>query len=198
VLLSGTVKLLQLSADGQQSVVWFAEPGEPFGYEGLFGGAEQRTSAEAAQDSLALVWNASIVMRIVVEDRVVTLNALRLLAERLQRGWDHVRPLRAKYVEQRLARGVLQLVRDHERWGSDTSVVLALSHEDLAGFVGTNTYTVSRVFGLWRWRGVVGVGRGRVLVQDPETLATIADGLPPPGEEPAATTFEKRYPRRPH
>lgn len=196
LLLSGRVKLVQLTVDGQQTIVHVVESGEPFGYPALFGGTAQRVAAEAIQDSVAVAWHVSVVMRIVTGDRVVTVDALRLLAGRLQREWDHVRTLRAKYVERRVARGMLQLIRDCECSNADATAVLELSHEDLADFVGTNAHTVSRVLGLWRRQGTVEVRRNRVLVRDPRALGVIADDLPLSYREPAIVTFEPRHPKR--
>jgi CRP-like cAMP-binding protein len=52
----------------------------------------------------------------------------------------------------------------------------ALSRQDLAEWAGTTLYTVSRLLNAWRKRGLVEVGRRRVVLRRPRGLEVLAAG----------------------
>jgi len=55
---------------------------------------------------------------------------------------------------------------------------MELTRQDLAELTGTTLYTVSRTLSAWQRRGLVDVGRTRVVIREPHGLVTIAEDLP--------------------
>lgn len=94
---------------------------------------------------------------------------LRLLAARVRR--TSARVAEALYVpaDLRVLRRLLSLA---EVFGSrDGKAVVPLTQEDLAGLAGTTRPTVNRVLRAEERRGTLSLGRGRITILDPETIA---------------------------
>jgi CRP-like cAMP-binding protein len=52
-----------------------------------------------------------------------------------------------------------------------------LTRQDLAEMTGTTLHTVSRMMSAWQKRGIVRLGRRKVLIQAPHELVILADDL---------------------
>ena len=85
-------------------------------------------------------------------------------------------------VDRRVARVLLRLVREAGRRidGGGVEIDFAVSRQDIAEISGTTMFTVSRLLVAWGRRGIVRVGRQRIVVVEAGTLATIADPEDPP------------------
>ncbi|GEM_PF-4195621 len=78
---------------------------------------------------------------------------------------------------QRIAGALLQLTQrpGSTAWPARTTEV-PLPHRDLAEFVGTNVYTVSRILSRWKRAGIVESRRGCILIRSGAELTRIAEG----------------------
>jgi len=86
--------------------------------------------------------------------------------------------LATERVERRVARGLLRLTRHVGRKVENGILIdMPLSHQDLADMTGTTIYTISRIFSHWEQRGLIEVGRERVVICRPHALVIIADDL---------------------
>ena len=105
----------------------------------------------------------------------ISLNALRLLAERGQEERTHLLDLAAPRVEWRLARLLLRLAQS---LGRETprgiAIEVHLSGHDLAELTITSPYTVSRILAAWKRRNIVDAQRERIVILDGWRLAAIA------------------------
>jgi CRP-like cAMP-binding protein len=128
-------------------------------------------------DSRSLSWSGVLAARFMTDHPAAAVSCLRLAVSRLRGAWEGLCDLATERVEPRIARALLRLARA-DGWGpgGQRRLVLAFSHQDLAEFVGTTPYTVSRVLSRWEDLSIVGVGRERVLIQAPERLAAVAAG----------------------
>jgi CRP-like cAMP-binding protein len=179
LLVHGRTKLVQTTAEGHQVVVRIVAAGDMFGGVALLGDAKYPATAEAIGASEALVWPAAVVARLVQRYPALALNALRVLAQRLGELQDRFRELATERVEQRIARALIRLARQAGRRDEDgVRIDMELTRQDLAELTGTTLYTVSRTLSAWQRRGLVDVGRTRVVIREPHGLVTIAEDLP--------------------
>ena len=133
----------------------------------------------AVTRSSALSWDRRTSEALMHRWPVIAMNALVLLGQELEAMRKRYRELATERVEQRVARALLQLVREA---GAQTKrgwlIEMPLSRQDLAELAGTTLHTASRIMSAWEERHLVESGRQRVLVRDPDALAALAGDGP--------------------
>lgn len=179
LLRAGRLKLTKLGGNGQEIVVRFLVPGDPFGAIALLGGARYPVSAEVVEPAAALSWPPAVVLGLVERYPGLAMNSTRVMAERMQELQERYRELATERVAQRVARAVLRLARQTgRRVEGGVLLDLPLSRQDLAELTGTTLFTISRTLSEWEQQGLVEVGRERVLIKSPHGLVVIAEDLP--------------------
>lgn len=179
VLVQGQVKLTQVTPEGDQVILGFVNPGQMFGGIAALGVEEYPVSAEAIGECHALAWDGETMVRLMEQCPRLAINALRLLARRVQELQDRLRELTTERAERRVARALLRLTRQAGRKvESGVLIDLPLSRQDLAEMTGTTLYTVSRILSQWEQQGLIESGRGWVIIRHPHGLVTIAEDLP--------------------
>ncbi len=186
VLVRGRVRLVQVTPDGNQVLMRFIMPGEPFAAVAVFGKACYPVSAEVVDDAVVLCWHGACFADLMERYPELALRAMHVLAGRVQEFQDRLREMATERVERRLAHTLLRLARQAgRRVHRGILIDLALSRQDLAEMSGTTLYTVSRVLRKWEEEGLVRVGRRWVVIRDPHGLVSVAEDLPPrPGSPP--------------
>lgn len=179
LLLAGRMRILQVTPDGQQVLLRIVTPGELFGDAALLEGAAYPASARAVEDGAALGWDVEAMARLMEQFPRLALNALHLLASRLQALQDRYRELATERVERRVARALLRLTRQTgRRVEGGVLIDFPLSREDLAEMTGATLFTVSRILSGWEREGLIESGRQRILIRFPHGLVAIAEDLP--------------------
>jgi CRP-like cAMP-binding protein len=187
VLAQGRVKLTQVTADGQEVLLRFAELGEMFGGLGMLGDTQYLVSAQAVEDCLALAWDSDTMTGLLERTPRLALNALQMLAEHVRDLQDRYRELATERVERRVARTLLRLASQTGRkMPGGILLDMRLSRQDLANMTGTTVFSVSRILSRWETQGLVKSRRERVLIRNPHALVVVAEDLPPglAAEEP--------------
>jgi CRP-like cAMP-binding protein len=179
LVLSGRLKLVQLSADGREVILRLVGPGGLFGAVALFEHAAYPASAVVMEDVEVLLWSGDALRGAMLETPQLALNALRLLSARLGRMQDRVRELATERVERRIARAVLRLVRHAGRRTDDgVQIDMPVTRQEIAELTGTTLFTVSRVLSSWEESGLVRTGRQKVVILRPHALVSLAEDLP--------------------
>jgi CRP-like cAMP-binding protein len=175
VLVGGKVRLVRSGSRGREVLLEFIEPGDPFGYVAMWAGTAHRVSAQAAQTSRALAWDAAAIARLVARHPAVALKGLRLMAQHVEGSWDRLQDLSAERVEWRMARALLRLAHLTGRIGNAAPpITLEVREQDLAELVGSTAFTVSRILSAWKRAGIVDVRREHVLLREPQRLGQMA------------------------
>jgi CRP/FNR family transcriptional regulator, nitrogen oxide reductase regulator len=178
VVRSGSVKLVQLSAEGHLVVLRLIGAGEAFGGVSAFGGDSYPVGAQAITHVAALEWPGSVMASLMERHPRLAMNAVRFVAARLHDLQVRYRELATEKVERRVARALVRLVQQSgRRVEGGVLIDLPLSREDVAQMTGTTLFTVSRLMSRWETDGIVEVGRQRMVVLKPHALMSIADDL---------------------
>lgn len=181
VVLSGRLKLVQLSPDGREVILRLVGRGELFGAVALFEGSAYPAAAVVMEDAEVLLWSGAVLRAAMLEAPQLALNALRLLSLRLRRTQERLRQLATERVERRVAHTLLRLVRHAGRRTDDgVEIDMPVTRQEIAELSGTTLFTVSRVVSAWEEAGLVRAGRQRIVVLDPHRLVALAEDLPPP------------------
>lgn len=185
ILGTGQVRMTQLTLDGNQVILRYIQPGDMFGGVAAFGAKTYPASAQATEDSSAMLWDAPTMRDLMRQIPQLALNALEHTAETIVQLQDRVRELQTERVERRVARALLRLARQSgKRTEAGILIDMALSRQDLAEMTGTNLYSVSRILSAWEKQGLVETGRERVVLAHPHRLVQIAEDLPPMKSSP--------------
>jgi len=176
MLTAGKVKTIRADPEGRSTILRIVTPTETFGGVSALGGTPRLASAQALEDSRALVWDVPTILRDIMSHPAVSLNAVHLMARRVGEELDRAQDLATSPVERRLARLLHRLAQSMGRKTPDGVVIeVSLSGEDLAALASTTPSTVSRILAGWKRLGIAGAQRDRILLQDQQRIAAIAD-----------------------
>jgi CRP/FNR family transcriptional regulator, nitrogen oxide reductase regulator len=178
VLVEGRIKLTQSNPDGQQVLLRIAGPNALFGAVAMASVENYPVTAQAAEDCAALAWTKTAMMELVGRIPTLALNAMKLMAAHTQEFQERYRQLATERVERRLARTLLRLAsQTGKKVPEGVLIDLPLTRQDLAEMTGTTLFTVSRTLSAWEAKGLVILGRERVIIHFPHGLVSIAEDL---------------------
>jgi CRP/FNR family transcriptional regulator, nitrogen oxide reductase regulator len=180
VLLSGRLKVSQITVDGQQIIVRVINPGDLFGIAKALRRNDYPGTATAVLDSLVLCWPMNFWDVYTQKYPPFALNAMQTMGNRLQEAHKRVQELATEEVERRVAHAVLRLVQQSGvKETKGVRIDFPVSRQDIAEMTGTTLHTVSRILSAWEAAGLVIGGRQKLLVREPHKLLLIADGHAP-------------------
>jgi len=178
VLVSGRVRLGQITPEGQQILLRVIGPWTPFGAVALAEGETYPISAEAAEVSEAYSWSKGSMTALTERMPVLLLNAVKLMAGHVQEFQERYRELATQRVERRLASTLLRLAaKTGKKTEQGVLINFPLSRQDLAEMTGTTLFTISRILSQWESQGLIVSGREKVIIRHPHGLVIIAEDL---------------------
>lgn len=176
VVISGRVKLTQVSPAGHQVVLRVLSAGQAFGAAGAFGDPTYPVNAEAVERTEALSWTSAAMRRFFETEPRIALNALQFVAGRLHDLQRRYRQLTTEAVDRRVARTLLRLIQEAGRQSdAGTEIAFPITRQDIAEMTGTTLYTASRLLSAWERQGILRSGRRRIVVLDPSALTAVVD-----------------------
>ena len=170
---SGSVKLTQLSANGNEVILWMNGSGDAMGMHADSPSCSHTCSARAMEQCKTLVWEYTKLQMLVAEYPQLRKNISQILASRLQELEERFREIATEKVAKRLALALSRLVKQVGKKSTD-GVEIFLSREELAQLTGTTLFTISRILSRWAEVGVVVPRREAVLVRDAERLESVS------------------------
>ncbi len=168
-IVRGKVRISAGDADGREVFFNILGAGDTFGEIALLdGGARTATATAMVASELLSIARAAFFATLEREPRLA-LELLRLCGERLR--WTSGLAEDAALLEApaRLARRLLLLGEAHGEPDA-RGIVLRLSQEDLASFLGVTRQLVNQYLQEWKQRGWVDLGRGAVFIRDKTAL----------------------------
>jgi cAMP-binding proteins - catabolite gene activator and regulatory subunit of cAMP-dependent protein kinases len=177
VLLSGRLRVTQVTAEGQQVIVRIVNPGDLFGIARALRRTDYPGTATAVLFSTAVAWPMSLWSQLVQDFPGFATGAMQTMGDRLQEAHTRMRELATEEVERRVAHAVLRLGNQsgHNETGG-IRIDFPISKQDIAEMTGTTLHTVSRILSAWEAAGLVEAGRQKLLLKNPHRLLLIGDG----------------------
>lgn len=149
---TGAVRCFKLLSDGRRQISDFYLPGDVFGVEA---GIEHRVTAEALTDTVLTVARRSALTDS-AGDEIGRAQALwRLAIGDLQRSQDHALTLGRRSATERVASLLIDIA---ERLDADDGLVLPMTRQDMADYLGLTIETVSRTLSQLQSSGLISVG----------------------------------------
>jgi CRP/FNR family transcriptional regulator, nitrogen oxide reductase regulator len=179
VLVSGRVKMMQITPNGQQITLRIMTPGQTYGGIAIL---KPQTgypaTAQAEEDSAAMAWDTAHLRELAKTEPSISLNTMQLMHGYITELQERQQALVTGRVEQRIARILLKLAADSGKKVEDGVLInMPLTRQDVAEMSGTTLFTVSRTMSEWERNGLLKIGREQVIIREPHGLVKIADDL---------------------
>jgi CRP-like cAMP-binding protein len=175
VILSGRLKVMTTSADGDDVVFGVMDPGEVFGELALLGGGTRTATVSALDPCELLVLDRREFLPFLRSHPDAAIKLLETLCERLRRISEFVEDTLFLNLPSRLAKKLLTL---SSAYGKQTphglQIDLKLSQTELGDMVGTSRESINKQVKLWTEEGLVTMEHGTVTIRRPEQLEALA------------------------
>jgi CRP-like cAMP-binding protein len=169
MLLSGSVKLTQISSGGNEVLLWMSGRGDAVNVSPESDSCSHTCSAKAVEQCKAMVWEYSRLKSLLDQFPQIRNNINRILALRLNELEERFREVATEKAAKRLARTLMRLLKQVGKPAID-GVQVSLSREELAQMTGTTLFTISRILSKWAEQGFVVPRREAVVVKNQKLL----------------------------
>jgi CRP-like cAMP-binding protein len=174
LLLKGEAQSTLLNFAGHETLLRIHLPGSILGLTSLATVPWRDASAKANQPSLLAKVSAEAVRSLILADRELGLNLIRLLVDRMRDFHFRVGDLQAQSVEQRLARVLLAVSRRDKMIEScGARPEIQLTHEELAQLVNSRRQTVTAILGRFAQAGYISKSGRRLFIDDVAGLSSL-------------------------
>lgn len=173
----GKIKIFQTNADGKQNIVFIYRRGDYFGYRPLL--------AEEVQPVSAVAISTSVLSFLHREEFYYQLSRSPEFAKSLLVNlskefsvWINKTTLFAQYsVKARTAVSLLILKEVFKRSEDEENMVINLSRDDFAAFVGTAKETLVRMLRNFKDAGIISSKGAKILLLQPEKLKEFVSAM---------------------
>lgn len=141
---TGRVRIARNTADGKEVTVAILGPGDMFGEDALFGGAERTTVATCMEETLICKAHADDLFGLLAGNSGLALNVAQMLSDRLGDASATIEDLAYAKISDRLINLFDRLASELGRvTGDGTFLDVRLTHADIASIIGSTRETVS-------------------------------------------------------
>jgi CRP/FNR family transcriptional regulator, cyclic AMP receptor protein len=167
VVVDGLVRTYLRSANGRQVTVRYSRDGALLGVPSLFSAVAPGIAVQSLTDSRVMMLRPATMRRLASTDVVLANVLLEELAERANAYMEALAATTLSSVRQNLVRHLLDVAAES---GNGPPLVAQLTHQELAGHVGTVREVVGRILRELREQGLVNTGRDEITLLDPVQL----------------------------
>ncbi len=172
-MVQGALRVSVAAPDGREAVIAVLEPGHWFGEVSLFVGQERVYDTCAVEPSEVAVVQAADFHHLIATQPALHMAFTRLVCLRLRQALAWIDDAILQPLPVRLAHRLVTLDSRPARVDA-TTMVLAVSQEDLAFMLGVSRQSINRQLKQWEEEGVLRVGYRVVELLDRERLARYA------------------------
>lgn len=170
LLLSGHIRFVRLTREGEQIIVLHIPAGQIFGIGAALGQTTHHETAITADDCQILSWPNALWPFFAAQDGFAAA-VLRTCGTRADEMSNRIVELSTKRIEQRIACALLRMIGQSGRRVADgIEIGFPITRQNIADMTGTTLHTVSRVLSDWERRQMVRSTRCLIVVTDPHLL----------------------------
>jgi CRP/FNR family transcriptional regulator len=167
IVLSGRVRVIQITEDGKEILLAIHQAGEFFGEMSFIDGKTSPATIVAADDSVISIISRDEFYSTIYTHKKVLYNLLLILCSRLRESWEKIQLLNLKNASERLK--ILFYILSN-KYGEKTSkgitLNIKLTHQDMAEMTGMARETVTRVLDKWNKEGEISIlGNKRIQLK---------------------------------
>lgn len=162
---SGKVKLFRTYEDGREHIIHILSEGDVFGEATLFNDISYPASASIYEDAVLGIIKNKDLENLVKENSDLSLNLIKLLAQKLLFAQEKIKDLTFNDVFSRTASQILKLAQYHGKETAEGIVIdMHFSRQELAEMVGTTRETISRVISKFKKEKSIIESKGGLLI----------------------------------
>jgi CRP-like cAMP-binding protein len=169
---TGYLKLSQVTAAGNEVVVRFVGPGEPYGGVVVLDQETYPVTAQAVEAVTARGWSREVMRRLLDDVPQLRMNILAEITRHMRDALQRVQQLQTTRVPQRLAATLLMLAQPV---GRTLRIAHPITRQELAEMTGATLFTISRTLAEWETRGLVTTVSSRIHLLQPARLEHLAE-----------------------
>lgn len=171
LILSGEVRISATGAEGQELHLNTLTAGDVMGEIALIDGGRRTATATAIRTGTLFCIDRADFLELVARQPEITWQILQLLCQRVRWTSSLLEDSAFLAPEARLAKRLLAIAGAAGA-ATDQGVEVRISQEDLAGYLNLTRQVVNRLLQQLQKDGIVDVGRGRLVIRDPDRLLT--------------------------
>lgn len=166
---SGVVKIFKTSAEGKEQILSIVRPGESFNDVPIFDDGPNPASAQAMGPVVLYGVRKSGLKAILHDYPQITLNIIKVLAERVRQLVALVEDLSFRHVIGRVAKILLEYAGDGD------SPRPRLTQQEMAAMAGTAREVVGRSLKTLEEDGAIRFNRHRIVITDKQALQEMVE-----------------------
>jgi CRP/FNR family cyclic AMP-dependent transcriptional regulator len=174
-ILSGRVKIYNLSESGKEIIYRFCGPNSFFGIAEICGGDRREVFAEAVEDTQALCLDREDFLELLESNHQITLLSLKILGTRLRRAHRAIQSLAMQDTNARLAHLLLKLVNDNRSETSRDTFKDKLTHQEMANMIGATRTTVTELINEYKAHDYIEYIDGKIRILNFDILRQLAE-----------------------
>jgi CRP/FNR family transcriptional regulator len=158
IVLSGRVRVIQITEDGKEILLAIHQAGEFFGEMSFIDGKTSPATIVAADDSVISIISRDEFYSTIYTHKKVLYNLLLILCSRLRESWEKIQLLNLKNASERLKILFYMLSNKYgEKTSKGITLNIKLTHQDMAEMTGMARETVTRVLDKWNKEGEISI-----------------------------------------
>lgn len=164
MVLSGELKVIQVSEDGNEIILAIHESGEFFGEISLIDGKTSPATVVSEKESVIALISKQDFFWLIEKHTKIRDKLLQILCGRLRDSWEKIRILTMKDPAERIRALFLGLCHITEK-STQQGVVLhvKLTHQNIADMTGLTRETVTRILKKWQNSGKITILEKRFI-----------------------------------
>ena len=173
-ILSGSLKVTATGTDGKEVMFGLMGAGEIIGEIALLDGEERSATVTAVEGAELLTLHRRELIPFLESHPRAAISLAGVLASRVRQLSDRAEDRQTMPLPGRIAKRLLSLSQEYgKRPIVGGPVEVRMPQQDLADLVGTTRESVNKQLRAWEEEGILELGRGRVVIKQPESLGAI-------------------------
>ncbi|MBV9005514.1 MAG: Crp/Fnr family transcriptional regulator [Solirubrobacterales bacterium] len=171
VVRSGRARAVRGHFDGRSLTLANFGPGDIFGELAMFDDERRSATVEMLDDTEAIAILGADMRRLLREHPELAVKLMASLGRRLRLTNDRLARQSFQTVQSRVAAVLSQMVAAAQKEGAgERDVLITATQADLAQLAGSSRESASRFLAVLERAGIIGQGRGKLVVHDPAAL----------------------------
>lgn len=177
-VVAGRIRIEVSTPTGGRLVLGVKEPGDLLGELGALDGRARSATAVAMEDCELIQTGVDDFLAVLEEKPAVAVSLLQRISRDLRHAVDRTTARASADTTQRLAMLLSDLGDRFGEYHADANVTidLALTQDDLAGWIGATREATARSLRTLRDRSAVTTARRQITITDPDALLDVAFG----------------------
>ncbi|MEO1017972.1 MAG: Crp/Fnr family transcriptional regulator [Pseudomonadota bacterium] len=176
IVLSGRMKVSNISSDGKEAILNFIDEGRCFGEIALLDGKERTADVSAMVKTELFVLRRGEVVRFIETHPDVALRMMGILCQKLRHTTELVEDGMLLGMAPRVSRALLRLSREYGvRTPEGVRIEMRLSQRELGALAGSAREVVNRQLRIWKEEGVIAMDGGKLTILKADVLEELAE-----------------------